>query len=503
MSEIIDQNIENMEELIKESLIAHAFGGGFSSSGSKIGYSILKQKKYEKIRSFINFLPSINYVVNQITRYVLADGIQFEKEADTKKFKEWLAQTNIQGESNKSILNKVLVNTLEFGHAGLRMLSEEDGWLYIEPDHYGRVTVPSAEYGNVRFPLAYIVSEKKKINRDIIAEDLVKYGFEFLRTDKQITAEMLAKEWLATEKLDISNSLETHTLLPTESVLNMTLGTTADYRDGSPFLREEGRLYMLYVALKRISEDVEYDGLGTLLFQLKNDLLKELSSENGLSTGTLIKEGATAKAKMSKDVEENTKKIADSLSKARRNNSIVMNPYIEFKEQLKSDTRAVELLDYASKYAGTVMAEAIGVSPRFLQLMQTSSDISMDATFKEGMRNAILPLREQLLSQIDDFVSEPLGITSKMKFELPDYLDTRYDDDSKVATTYANIMKASDRDEIDKLAAEYLTKHIDSTKLAQIKKSEKREAVAPVVADPNADEDTQQTQTTIPNTEGN
>ena len=470
--EIIDENVENQNELIEKMLIERAFGGRFAfGGGGKYGNSLLKQKKYEKIRQFIKYLPSINYVVNQVVRYIMADGITFDNEEDTKKFKEWLAKPNIQDETNKSVLNKSLANALMFGHAGLRMLSEKDGWIYVEPDHYGRVTAPSAEYGNVRVPIAYIVSERKKINKDISAEDLVRYGFEFLREDKQITPEILAKNWLETEKLDISNSLETHTLLPTTRLLNLTISETADYRDSSPFLREEGRLYLLYVALKRIAEDVEYDGLGTLLFQLDTNILKELSTENGITTGTIFKNGQTATTKMSKDVESNAKEIADSLSKARRNNSIVMNPNINFVQQLESDTRAVELLDYASKYAGSVMAEALGVSPRFLQLMQTSSDISMDATFKEGMRNAIIPLREQLLSQIDDFVENEIGIKSKMVFNVPAYLDTKFDDNKKVADTYNAVMKEVDRPEVADMMAQYLQTYLDPEDVNKVKNS--------------------------------
>lgn len=462
MAEIIDENVENQTELIEKALLHKVFGSGYAlGGGSKYGNSLLKQKKYQKIREFVKYLPSINYVANQTVRYIMADGITFENPDDTEKFKQWLAKPNLQDETNKSVLNKGLFNSLIFGHSGIRMLSETDGWIYVEPDHYGRVTAPSAKYGNVRVPIAYIVSEKKKINKDISAEELVKYGFEFLRDDKQITPEILAKNWLETEKLDISNSLETHTLLPTTKLLNLSISETADYRDSSPFLREEGRLYLLYVALKRIAEDVEYDGLGTLLFKIDTDLLKEMTTENGLSSGTIIKQGQTARNVMNKDVEENAKKIADDLSKARRNNSIVMNPNIDFVKQLASDTRAVELLDYASKYAGSVMAEALGISPRFLQLMQTSSDISMDATFKEGMRNAIIPLREQLLSQIDDFVADELDIKSEMVFNVPAYLDTMFDDNKKVADTYNAVMKVSDRPEIADMMATYLQTYLD------------------------------------------
>lgn len=401
------------------------------------------QEGYQLIETCLRELPALYYVVNQTVNYILSDDLEFEEEKDTEIYETFISSANIKDEINSNVLRRAMFNVLIYGHTGLRGLSKTDGLIEYAYNRYGRVMMDAKNYGGIKRPLAYIVSNDAllgsyhrsgEITEDLDVSDIRDFNFDI--ATRHLTLDEYGEVTQINVFKDIVSEDQEKTLIPTDQFANVILGNNAHYRKNSPLLKSQGPLQLLLVLYKRLKYDIEYNGLGTLAFKIQNNRLKRLATENGMDDATMFKGGSSTIEKENRAVEHRAKEILDQIKNASHNDSFVYGDVFESFEQLKRDTRATELLSIVERYAMEMITSAMGISAELIGTSSKSVSLGRSSVMQNEMRNSLIPLRHSIYRQIEPLLRNLLGV-GNIKYNIPDYLQpSSGDSDIKIANVY-------------------------------------------------------------------
>lgn len=346
---------------------------------------------YELYDWLIHNLPTAKYVLDKLIELIFSNNLTTGNEKEDERLKDFLyGKKNPTGATNYHVLVQSVKEAIVYGRSGIRFLSKEDGLIKVKYNHFGVAQVPNTEYYGFSDIIGFLinkngnaVTDKEIRNGEIDFDEYRKKGIIVFKENENI-------------------------LLPQDKFINLRIDTSTN-KGESVFESDIQRVFLLASIYKRLLYDLEYDGPGRLLFWL-ND-----KGDTDTPANTFL----NGKINQNNDIEEKVKKEVEGIMKLIKesNSTNVLAVSNAFKEMqyLPRVTKATEFLNYLNQ-EGEIMAQVFGVPNVLLGLGKISGNISMEKVIDNAMMNSIIPLRENIATQISSLLSVNLGL-SKVYFD--------------------------------------------------------------------------------------
>lgn len=355
---------------------------------------------YQLYDWLIHNLPTAQYVLGKLVELIFSNNLTTGDEKQDEILNNFLyGQTNSEGVTNYHVLVQSIKESIVYGRSGLRFLSKDDGLINVKCNHFGVAQILNKEHYGYKELIGFVIDKKGRAITDV---DL---------REGEIDSEEYFKKGIFVFK---NND---NILLPPEKFVNLRVDTSTP-KGSSVFDSDIQRVLLIASVYKRLLYDIEYDGAGRLIFWADNANSNEESSNNFLNDT----ESATKRRqdKYKKEVEEIMKLVKDS------NSTSVLAVSNAFKkmDHLPRVTKATEFLSYLNQ-EGEIMAQVFGVPNVLLGLGKISGNISMEKVIDNAMLNSIIPLRENIATQISSILTNNLKVPKVYfdKYELKSQSD--------------------------------------------------------------------------------
>ncbi|EMW5451966.1 hypothetical protein QA5_00558 [Enterococcus faecalis EnGen0083] len=355
---------------------------------------------YQLYDWLIHNLPTAQYVLGKLVELIFSNNLTTGDEKQDEILNNFLyGQTNPEGVTNYHVLVQSIKESIVYGRSGLRFLSKDDGLINVKCNHFGVAQILNKEHYGYKELIGFVIDKKGRAITDV---DL---------REGEIDSEEYFKKGIFVFK----NS--DNILLPPEKFVNLRVDTSTP-KGSSVFDSDIQRVLLIASVYKRLLYDIEYDGAGRLIFWADNANSNEESSNKFLNDT----ESATKRRqdKYKKEVEEIMKLVKDS------NSTSVLAVSNAFKkmDHLPRVTKATEFLSYLNQ-EGEIMAQVFGVPNVLLGLGKISGNISMEKVIDNAMLNSIIPLRENIATQISSILTNNLKVPKVYfdKYELKSQSD--------------------------------------------------------------------------------
>lgn len=338
-----------------------------------------------QIEYYIDCLPMINYVREQLVNYIFSNGMTAGGVAEDEIFKAFLYRTNEQNISNYSVLRDAVGKASEYGECGVRWY---EGNIY---------TAPSGTYA----PIIRTENGITEIVAYVTSEDGQTIGDKVIELKGETLPEIM--ENLNRRKL---------VLLDRSDFVNLRNDTSSLYGE-SPLLKEQLRLDLLVTAYERLNYDLKYDGPGRLLLRPKTGFVS--GDTNDISTAEIMNQSMAATKNRQMKALREVERVGRAIKESSSDSVILISDAFDEKiEKLDRVTKATEFFDWI-KQEGEIIASVMGLPPSLLEQGDLSGNVSMTRIIDNAMTNTIVPLREHYATQLSPMISGKLGL-SKIYF---------------------------------------------------------------------------------------
>lgn len=372
------------------------------------------QRGYDSdIDYLVEVLPGLNYVKEQMSNYIFADGITTGSINEDEVLDSFLYRNNALYTTNLSVLRNAIETAIIYGNAGVRFY-EDNIYLYM-PGTYKALT--KREDG-VKKVIAYVVSEKHK-------------KIQYVDLDYDIND----REYITYADILSHFKEQGLILLDTSEFLNLRNDTTFMYGD-CKLLKDKLRVKLLVEVYTRLNYDIKYDGPGRLVIRPKEGYVT--GEDNDISTTSLMNQSMQSTKKRVDNIKKEVQRVAREIKESSSDAVIALsNAFGSEITHLGRVTKATEFLTWTQKQEGVIIAQVLGMSPSLLELGGISGNVSMEKIIDNAMVNAIVPLREKYATQFSAFLSENIGITKAYfnKYEMQ-----QAEDENTMRTKIVNIM---------------------------------------------------------------
>lgn len=415
----VNEELHTAQEIMDDILSC----GTCADAGS---FKLPKQDGIDQIERLIKVLPGINYIENLLVDYLFSNGLTTGNIEQDERLKAFLYRKNKQGNTNISVLRDIAGNSRIYGETGLRWYQ---GDIYmVDPGTYGALV--TREDG-IQFPVTFFCADDGRRLND---------------TKVEFPEDRTVEEFYRTFE-------EQHLILLDTSEFINVRNTTKRIHGESPLLSDSLRLKLLEATYSRLNYDIEYDGPGRIILRPKDGYVA--GDTNEVDSTYVMKQSVKA----GKDRLEKAKQEAARVGKEIKNSSsddviLLSNAFDDHIEHLERVTKATQFFDWLHN-EGTIIAQALGMSPSLLELGDVSGNVSMQRIIDNAMENTIVPMREQFAVQISPLLSEKLGID---KVYFGKYQLTSAPDRETIRTKVVEIMtmlNSIGKPETDKLVTDF------------------------------------------------
>lgn len=380
-----------------------------------LGVAPLYDKKSysSEIKYYIDNLPGLNYVTEQMVNYLFANNLTTGSINEDEVLDKFLYGMNKLLTPNLSVLRDAVSTAIIYGSAGIRFY-EGDIYLYMPGTYKALVR----REDGVKRIVAYVVNEKH--------EQIYDVRLDYDLGDPE-----------SVSYYDIVNHLREQNLilLDTSEFLNLRNDTAYIYGD-CKLLKDKLRVDLLIEVYRRLNYDIKYDGPGRIIIRPKEGYAT--GEDNEISTASVLNQSMQASKKRMEDLKAEIKRVATEIKKSSSDSVIALsNAFGSEITHLERVTKATEFLTWIQKQEGVIVAQVLGMSPSLLELGGISGNVSMEKIIDNAMVNSIVPIREKFATQFSPFFSENIGV-SKVYFNK--YEMQQAEDPNTMRTKIVNIM---------------------------------------------------------------
>jgi len=359
-----------------------------------------------------NNLPAVAYVINSKVSYIFSARLTTGDEAQDKILEEYLQSENVQGAVNFEELKTAVRYMLLYGQAGVRFLSKDDGWLYVNPKSFEPAVLEDERYWGVYKTLFYIInrgfseSNYKGIDVDDAYVDLdneIEDGYPIVEI---------------ANKGNVLSDDENFIYVDDKLFINLREDTSL-LNGKSRYDNDRQRLQLVATILDRLIHDLSTGGIGRVLFQLKDTLFNqngiidgEMSSEaflESISTGS-ININQTNFSSNSTDLQDSIRSFAEAFSG--NDEKPVFIPSILEKDpvRLENVVKSTDFIEWLQDQCEKLAAQLQDLDPILLGLGSLSGNVSTTTIFDNAYKYVFEPMRRKIAEQISPLLEEQLGI---------------------------------------------------------------------------------------------
>lgn len=397
---IMSENNKTVEEILDDYLVC--------SQCADIGTLSARPKSaYGLVEYYMEVLPGIVYVRNQLVDYIFSNGLTTGITNDDKTLSEFLYRTNAQGVTNYSVLRDAIGTAATHGECGIRWY-EDNIYLY-KPNYYKALTDIT---DGIETVVAYYCREDgEMMSSDDI--DLSEVGLETIVRDFE------SQGYIYLDKTDFVNVRNDTSMLHGES----------------PLLKDKLRLDLLVTTYEQLNKDLKYNGPGRIILRPKDGYVSDDTNE--ISTSSVMNQSAVASAKREERAKAEINRIGKQIKESTPDQVIMLsNAFSDNIKELPKQTKATEFLEWIDK-EGAILSQILGMSPSLLELGDVSGNVSMERIIDNAMLNTIVPMREQYAIQFSPLLAQHMGF-KKVYFNKYDLQQA--EDRNTTRTKIANIM---------------------------------------------------------------
>lgn len=357
-------------------------------------------------------------------------------EKNTDRLQDFLQSINSEGVKNIDLLRKAVLESLVYGDAGIRFLSEEEGVVHVPSATYKAIYLDSEKHFGVKDVVAYAINIK--------GNPIGAISDEILEHLKHAEYEVDSNGVIKFKDTDIILISPTHFVaienVPIEGI------------NRSPLLNDTSRINLLLNVYNQLNHDVVYDGPGRILAWFDG---KDYDMSAGAAGSALLDNTDEAKIRRKEEVRDRAKKFMKDV-KHSKSNDLLIN-YGLIKEDplfLPRTTKATEFLNFISDEV-QIVCQIYGVPPQLLGVGDIVGNISMEMIILNAMVNVIIPLRQRYASKLSTLLSHNLNI-GEVKFHAENYADKARYDDANILSLVAHRLAQSDNKEASEEVANRL-----------------------------------------------
>lgn len=445
----VEQNIPDTSSILEDMIRANC-DKNFKAKKREISDT-------ERIRYIYENLPGVKYVTDQLISFIFATKMYVEDETDNKIFQAFLKRKNVNKIKNLDILMKAVAESLVYGEAGLRWLSEEEGLVSVPTKTYLPIYKDSEKHHGIKEIEWYVINTEGK--------ELTEVSEHVLQGLKSAQLERDSQGVIKFEDLNII------VISPSLFVTIENIPITGVSK--SPLLIDIQRISLLLAVYRQLNHDVVYDGPGRTLFFVNTSTANEV----GVSAGGQILDTSDEAIKTRQiEIEDIAKAAMLKMKNSSSTDILVFNEY--FKEHvvhLPRTTKATEFLEYVMNEV-EIICQLYGVPPQLVGAGRIVGNISMEMIINNATDNVIIPMRHRYASKISGLIESNLKI-GEIEFHAENYSDkARYDDASSLALT-SERMKRSGQDEAAEAIANLVLEVLGTSKtpraITEIKNKQK------------------------------
>lgn len=407
----VQQPNEKKESTISDAVTQEILDDLLECSGCcDIGvFKFPRQKlRWEQIEYYIEHLPAVDYVLNEVINYIFSNGITTGNAGDKDKLNEWLYRKNDEDTTNYDVLKSVIRNTMAYGECGIRWF---DGNIYMVKK--GRYAPLVLKENGLKRVLAWVVSKKCEYVPDF------KYEKDQIKSRQDIIAQLDANKTMLLDKSEFINIR-----------LNMD-----DIHGKSPFENDKLRLELLAKTYERLNYDVEYDGAGRIIIRPKDGYVA--SEDNDISTSTVINNSVNGQKDRAEKAKEERTRLAKEIKNSSSDAVILMsNAFDKDITHLPRVTKATEFFGWMDGDV-RIVCQVLGIDPYLVGMGKDLGNNSSEKIIDNGMLNSIIPLREKFAVQFSEFIAKHLGF-EKLYFDK--YKMEQQETDTDKLEKYVNMM---------------------------------------------------------------
>lgn len=341
----------------------------------------------ERIDYYVESLPMINFVKEQLVNYIFSNGMTAGGVSEDEVFHGFLYRNNEQNISNYAVLRDAVGLASLYGECGVRWL---DGNIYV---------AKSGTYA----PIVGTVDGVSEVYAYVTSKDGLPLGSKVIELSKHDT---LAEVIESIERQDLI-------LLDRSDFVNLRNDTSSLYGE-SPLLKDSLRLDLLVTAYERLNYDLKYDGPGRLLLRPRTGYVS--GDDNDISTVEIMNQSMGAKNSRRKRAEQEITKVGEAIKESSSDSVILLSDAFDEKiTKLDRVTKATEFLEWIKDKEGEMIASVMGLPPSLLEQGDLSGNVSMTRIIDNAMTNTIISKREHYATQLSPMISGKLGL-SKIYF---------------------------------------------------------------------------------------
>lgn len=370
-----------LDQILEDELACNTCSdiGGFKRPADRTGLGLIEY--------YLENLPGIQYVRNQLVNYIFADGVVAGGIEENNTLDAFLYKQNMQNATNLDVLRDTVSLACVYGECGLRWY---DGDIYtIKPGTYAPAV---RRIDGIEEVVCYFMSEKgERVDASMFDLKDIETRIYPL-TPASIRAYFADKGYILLDKTEF---------------VNIKRSTGSIYGE-SPLLKDRLRLDLLVTAYEILNHDLKYDGPGRLIVRPRTGVLSGKDGDS--STSEVVNQSVAAIQQRSEKAKAELARVAREIKNSTSSSIIALSSAFDEKiEKLPRVTKATEFFGWLEGEM-EIMAEALGLPPSLTEAGDLSGNVSMTRIIDNAMTETIVTERGKYATQFSPLIAPKLGL---------------------------------------------------------------------------------------------
>lgn len=375
-----------LDELLEDELACNTCSdiGGFYKRPVKSDHALIEY--------YLDNLPGIQFVRNQLVNYIFADGLVAGGVEENNKLDKFLFSHNQQSMTNYAVLRDTISLASVYGESGLRWYK---GDVYsVKPGTYAPAVI---RQDGIEQIICYFATKDGSLidSSEFRLDDIEEIVYPL--TPENVRRYFYEKGYILLDKSEFVN----------------VRNSTGSFYGESPLLKDRLRLDLLVTAYEILNHDLKYDGPGRLIVRPRTGILSD--PEGDTSTAEVVNQSVAAIQQRGERAKRELARVAKEIKESTSSSIIALSSAFDEKiEKLPRVTKATEFFGWLEGEM-EIEANVLGLPPSLLEAGDLSGNVSMTRIIDNAMLDTIVPEREKYATQFSPLLAPKLGL-SKIYF---------------------------------------------------------------------------------------